>query len=519
MPPPKAKAKGAAAEAKAKATAAGKAKTRARGLGQGGAAVPEGAPLPPEPLPAATRRWLHCGWDADFYDNEVALAVPGELIEAVVQDASGAARGCVLLEVLSSPSRLNLQGYPWEEGCVFPVRFIACEDAGTADWAANAFVAGGTELFLPKQYEVDKERLANVGVAQCARWRWRPAGHFPETWVPEESWFERARARAPPVVPRPPKAAPKAKAPVLPVAPPAASASPATAKATLGLPAAPAPGAALPGPMDNVQALASQFGGCALPPKLDAAPASHPGLLPPLGQDGAQGLPAAPGDGGAESAKSGKKKKVKKKLGKKKVVNDVLLLRSKAKEEDDTSDEDPRLSEERRAARRIKKREAKDEEEHRSIKDSSSSSEDMRAELFRDAASSGSLVNRIQRVAQESPGALLDSGLKAMRRFLDPRNHQGSGGRKQGLTPHVTQYLTTVVQALKGRELGLRSERELRTLSEALDHLLSGNLAACGDTLMQRFKAVELAGEAGWAVASRMELIPQSAVSAGPSEE
>ena len=52
-----------------------------------------------------------------------------------------------------------------------------------------------------------------------------------------------------------------------------------------------------------------------------------------------------------------------------------------------------------------------------------------------------------------------------------------------------------------------------------MDHLLSGNLAACGDALLQRFKAVELAGEAGWAVASRMELIPQSAVSAVPSEE
>ena len=52
-----------------------------------------------------------------------------------------------------------------------------------------------------------------------------------------------------------------------------------------------------------------------------------------------------------------------------------------------------------------------------------------------------------------------------------------------------------------------------------MDHLLSGNLAACGDALLQRFKAVELAGKAGWAVASRMELIPQSAVSAVPSEE
>ena len=100
---------------------------------------------------------------------------------------------------------------------------------------------------------------------------------------------------------------------MLPVAPPAARAPPAPAKATLELPAALAPGAALPGPMSGVQALASQLGGCLLPPKLGTAPASHPGLLPPLGQDGAQGLPAAPGDGGAEAAKSGKKKKAKKK--------------------------------------------------------------------------------------------------------------------------------------------------------------------------------------------------------------
>ena len=55
-------------------------------------------------------------------------------------------------------------------------------------------------------------------------------------------------------------------------------------------------------------------------------------------------------------------------------------------------------------------------QKHRSSKDSSSSSEDMRTKLFRDAASSGSWVNEIQRVAQESPGALLDSGLKGCSR-------------------------------------------------------------------------------------------------------
>ena len=58
--------------------------------------------------------------------------------------------------------------------------------------------------------------------------------------------------------------------------------------------------------------------------------------------------------------------------------------------------------------------------------------------------------------------------------------HQESGGRKQGLTSHVTLCLTTGVQALRAKELGMRSEKELRTLSKALDHPLSGNLQGSG---------------------------------------
>ena len=92
------------------------------------------------------------------------------------------------------------------------------------------------------------------------------------------------------------------------------------------------------------------------------------------------------------------------------------------------------------------------------------------------------------------PGALLDSGLKTMKRSLDLGNHEGSGDRKQGPAPHVTQCLTTVALALNGKELGLRAERERRTLAKALDHPLLGNMAACGDILIQRFTAVELAG-------------------------
>ena len=56
-------------------------------------------------------------------------------------------------------------------------------------------------------------------------------------------------------------------------------------------------------------------------------------------------------------------------------------------------------------------------------------------------------------------------------------------------------------------------------MSKSLDHPLLGDLDACGDTLMQRFKTVELAGKAGGAVASRMEQIVQPSVAAVSSEE
>ena len=53
-------------------------------------------------------------------------------------------------------------------------------------------------------------------VPQCTHCRWRPAGHFPEAWIPDE-----VRARAPPLAPRLSKAAARAQAPLLLVAPPA----------------------------------------------------------------------------------------------------------------------------------------------------------------------------------------------------------------------------------------------------------------------------------------------------------
>ena len=88
------------------------------------------------------------------------------------------------------------------------------------------------------------------------------------------------------------------------------------------------------------------------------------------------------------------------------------------------------------------------------------------------------------------------------------------------LQPLATRYLTTVLQQAKGSSLGVRSERELRTMSEALDCLTKGEVARCGDILMQRFRAVEAAavGPGGWNVARHMELIPTQTVSSSTTQ-
>ena len=99
-----------------------------------------------------------------------------------------------------------------------------------------------------------------------------------------------------------------------------------------------------------------------------------------------------------------------------------------------------------------------------------------RPKLFQKAASSNDWANKSQRIGQESPEALLKSELKDTKKFLNFEDHQGSDGRKRGLALRMRLYLTTMVQALKGRELGMKSKKVIKTWSKALDHPLSGNL-------------------------------------------
>ena len=60
-------------------------------------------------------------------------------------------------------------------------------------------------------------------------------------------------------------------------------------------------------------------------------------------------------------------------------------------------------------------------------------------------------------------------------------------------------------------------DRELRNSAEAMDALVSGEIAEAGDLLMASFCAVETSLNAGWSVAQHMELIPMNAVSSASS--
>ena len=91
-----------------------------------------------------------------------------------------------------------------------------------------------------------------------------------------------------------------------------------------------------------------------------------------------------------------------------------------------------------------------------------------------------------QHLAERKPGELTDRALAKM------RSHLVSKGRKLADTaPCMLTYFTSVyLPSCQGR-LGVRSEKEMRTLAVAIDHLLSVDLGAATDVLIQQYKSVE----------------------------
>ncbi len=140
--------------------------------------------------------------------------------------------------------------------------------------------------------------------------------------------------------------------------------------------------------------------------------------------------------------------------------------------------------------------------------DGSSSSEES---SFRkgSSVSAKSSQMRLVRYAERHPGRLASRLLLKMqeataRGALEPTNVMRS------LTPAVAQnHLLTVLLPSLGEKTGVRTRRELKTLTKVLDSLARGDPAGAADVVAQRVKALERAShEAHWGTAQYLELLP-----------
>jgi len=134
--------------------------------------------------------------------------------------------------------------------------------------------------------------------------------------------------------------------------------------------------------------------------------------------------------------------------------------------------------------------------------------------------------SKFMQAAVMNEGSLLENGVQMMRKALAAR--QGGGGissemqdQLTALQGVVTNYLTVGLgpgAASLGKPLGLRNEREMRTLAESLDALLAGDLGRAGDILMQRFRACEVnLLDGDWNLAKHLELIPAHQITCVPN--
>ena len=130
------------------------------------------------------------------------------------------------------------------------------------------------------------------------------------------------------------------------------------------------------------------------------------------------------------------------------------------------------------------------------------------SEDFEEAPPAGS-NRRIQQLGKHEPGALLASGLEQIKAFLAQRGGAATDSELDELHACVVQYITSIWHGKHPvGEMGARNVQELRTMGEALDALLRGDLPHLGDLLMQRLKAIEQATKDGhWSVAKHLELV------------
>ena len=121
---------------------------------------------------------------------------------------------------------------------------------------------------------------------------------------------------------------------------------------------------------------------------------------------------------------------------------------------------------------------------------------------------------KVQRVAENCPGALGARSLTSMRRAL--LESSGLDENANLLTPTAMKYFKQELQRKTSGPVG----RELITLSSSVDLLLRGRVAQAVDVMLQRIKSVE-ATVAGshWSVSQRLEIPPLDAQLIAPREE
>eukprot|EP00438_Fugacium_kawagutii_P035474 Skav216655 [mRNA] locus=scaffold1255:486642:491056:- [translate_table: standard] len=150
--------------------------------------------------------------------------------------------------------------------------------------------------------------------------------------------------------------------------------------------------------------------------------------------------------------------------------------------------------------------------------DSDSDKESVFQEAPTQQAKSGqlSLIN----YSRQKPGRLAARLLMKMRDEV-ALGSVGAMDEQTSRTPAVAvQYFLTILQPQMASRMNLRTQRELRTIMVALDHLAKSTPARAADVLGQRVKALERASAEGhWASAQFLELIPSDTVSLLDREE
>ena len=132
-----------------------------------------------------------------------------------------------------------------------------------------------------------------------------------------------------------------------------------------------------------------------------------------------------------------------------------------------------------------------------------------RSQIFRGGISGALNLNKIQELAVKKPGQLLAVGLQMMQKYCEPGSTVATGPQKESLVPTAVKYYNMCVKPMLRMSPG--QEREMRTIAEAIDRIVSGEVALAGDILMQRFKSLEVElTEGSTSVSKHIELLPPS---------